>query len=46
MSDRKSQTVEERVVALLKANRKDLLAFVRAVEALVPPDGDVAGFLD
>jgi len=46
MSDRKSQTVEERVVALLKANRKDLRAFVRAVEALVPPDGDVAGFLD
>jgi tetratricopeptide (TPR) repeat protein len=34
------------VVALLKANRKDLRAFVRAVEALVPPDGDVAGFLD
>ena len=46
MSDRKSPTVEERVVALLKANRKDLRAFVRAVEALVPPDGDVAGFLD
>ena len=46
MNDRNSQTVEERVVALLKANRKDLRAFVRAVEALVPPDGDVAGFLD
>jgi len=46
MSDRKSQTVEERVVALLKANRKDLRAFVRAVEALAPADGDVAGFLD
>jgi len=46
MNDRKSQTIEERVVALLKANRKDLRAFVRAVEALVPPDGDVAGFLD
>ena len=46
MSDRNSQTVEERVVALLKANRKDLRAFVRAVEVLVPPDGDVAGFLD
>jgi tetratricopeptide (TPR) repeat protein len=46
MSDRKGQTVEERVVALLKANRKDLRAFVRAVEALSPPDGDVAGFLD
>jgi len=46
MSDRKSQTVEERVVALVKANRKDLRGFVRAVEALVPPDGDVAGFLD
>jgi len=46
MNDRNSQTVEERVVALLKANRKDLRAFVRAVEALVPSDGDVAGFLD
>ena len=46
MRDEKSQTTEERVVALLKANRKDLRAFVRAVEALVPPDGDVAGFLD
>ena len=46
MSDRNSQTIEERVVALLKANRKDLRAFVRAVEALAPPDGDVAGFLD
>ena len=46
MSDRRSPTVEERVVALLKANRKDLRAFVRAVEALSPPDGDVAGFLD
>jgi tetratricopeptide (TPR) repeat protein len=46
MSDRKGQTVEEHVVALLKANRKDLRAFVRAVEALAPPDGDVAGFLD
>ena len=46
MNDRNSHTVEERVVALLKANRKDLRAFVRAVEALVPPDGDVAGFLD
>lgn len=46
MSDRKVLTVEERVVALLKANRKDLRAFVRAVEALAPPDGDVAGFLD
>jgi len=46
MSDRNSQTIEERVVALLKANRKDLRAFVRAVEALVPPDDDVAGFLD
>ena len=46
MNDRKSQTIEERVVALLKANRKDLRAFVRAVEALAPPDGDVAGFLD
>jgi len=46
MSDRKGPTVEERVVALLKANRKDLRAFVRAVEALAPPDGDVAGFLD
>ena len=46
MNDRNSQTVEERVVALLKANRKDLRAFVRAVEALVPADGDVAGFLD
>ncbi|MCX6085048.1 MAG: hypothetical protein NTX94_01225, partial [Caldiserica bacterium] len=46
MRDGKSQTIEERVVALLKANRKDLRAFVRAVEALVPPDGDVAGFLD
>ncbi len=46
MSDGKSQTIEERVVALLKANRKDLRAFVRAVEALAPPDGDVAGFLD
>jgi tetratricopeptide (TPR) repeat protein len=46
MRDGKSQTIEERVVALLKANRKDLQGFVRAVEALVPPDGDVAGFLD
>lgn len=46
MSDRTGQTVEERVVALLKANRRDLRAFVRAVEALVPPDGDIAGFLD
>jgi tetratricopeptide (TPR) repeat protein len=46
MRDGKSQTIEERVVALLKANRKDLCAFVRAVEALVPPDGDVASFLD
>ena len=46
MSDRNSQTIEDRVVALLKANRKDLRAFVRAVEALAPPDGDVAGFLD
>ena len=46
MGERKSQTIEERVVALLKANRKDLPAFVRAVEALAPPDGDVAGFLD
>jgi tetratricopeptide (TPR) repeat protein len=46
MSDRESQTIEERVVALLKVNRKDLRAFVRAVEALAPPDGDVAGFLD
>lgn len=46
MNDRNSQTVEERVVALLKANYKDLRAFVRAVEALVPADGDVAGFLD
>ena len=46
MNDRNSQTIEERVVALLKANRKDLRAFVRAVEALAPPDGDVAGFLD
>ena len=46
MRDEKSQTTEERVVALLKANRKDLRAFVRAVEALVPPDGDVASFLD
>ncbi|MCX6083791.1 MAG: hypothetical protein NT102_02340 [Caldiserica bacterium] len=46
MSDRESQTIEEHVVALLKANRKDLRAFVRAVEALAPPDGDVAGFLD
>ena len=46
MSDRNSQTIEERVVALLKANSKDLRAFVRAVEALVPPDGDVAGFLN
>ena len=46
MSDRNSQTIEERVVALLKANRKDLRAFVCAVEALAPPDGDVAGFLD
>ena len=44
MSDRTSQTIEERVVALLKANRRDLRAFVRAVEALAPPDGDVAGF--
>jgi len=46
MSDRKGPTVEERVVALLKANRKDLRVFVRAVEALAPPDSDVAGFLD
>ncbi|RIE05876.1 hypothetical protein [Candidatus Cryosericum terrychapinii] len=46
MSDRESQTIEKRVVALLKANRKDLRAFVRAVEALAPPEGDVAGFLD
>lgn len=46
MSDRNSRMIEERVVALLKANRKDLRAFVRAVEALVPVDGDVAGFLD
>jgi tetratricopeptide (TPR) repeat protein len=46
MSDRTSQTVKERVVALLKANRRDLRAFVRAVEALAPPDGDIAGFLD
>ncbi|MEN6388602.1 MAG: hypothetical protein ABFD13_06915 [Candidatus Cryosericum sp.] len=46
MGDRKSQTVEERVVALLKANRRDLRAFVHAVEALAPQDGDVAGFLD
>ena len=46
MSEGKSQTVEERVVALLKANRKDLRVFVRAVEALAPADGDVAGFLD
>lgn len=46
MGERKSQTIEERVVALLKANRKDLPAFVRAVEALALPDGDVAGFLD
>jgi len=46
MGDKKSQTVEERVVALLKVNRKDLRTFVRAVEALAPQDGDVAGFLD
>jgi tetratricopeptide (TPR) repeat protein len=46
MSDRKGPTVEERVVALLKTNRKDMRAFVRAVEALAPPDSDVAGFLD
>jgi len=32
--------------ALLKANRRDLRAFVHAVEALAPQDGDVAGFLD
>lgn len=46
MGDRDSQTIQERVVALLKVNRKDLRAFVGAVEALAPPDGDVAGFLD
>ncbi len=46
MSDRTQQSIEERVVALLKANHRDLHAFVRAVEELVPPDGDVAAFLD
>ncbi|MHB8070606.1 MAG: tetratricopeptide repeat protein [Candidatus Cryosericum sp.] len=46
MSDRTGQSIEERVVALLKVNHKDLRAFVRAVEALAPSDGDVATFLD
>jgi tetratricopeptide (TPR) repeat protein len=46
MSDRTGQSIEERVVALLKANHRDLRAFVRAVEALAPADGDVAAFLD
>jgi tetratricopeptide (TPR) repeat protein len=46
MSDRTGQSIEERVVALLKANHRDLRAFMRAVEALAPADGDVAAFLD
>jgi tetratricopeptide (TPR) repeat protein len=46
MRDAKNQTVEDRLVGLLKLNRKDLKGFVRSVEKLVPPEGDVAGFLD
>ena len=46
MSDRTGRNIEERVVALLKANHRDLRAFVRAVEGLTPADGDVATFLD
>lgn len=46
MRDMRNQTVEERVVGLLKLNRKDLRTFVHSVESLVPPDGDAAAFLD
>lgn len=46
MGDKKGQTTEERVASLLKANHKDLRAFVRAVEALAPQDGDTPAFLD
>jgi hypothetical protein len=46
MSDRTGRSIEDRVVALLKANHRDLRSFVRAVEALVPVGGEVAAFLD
>ena len=46
MSDGTGRSVEERVAALLKANHRNLHAFVSAVEALTPADGDAAGFLD
>jgi tetratricopeptide (TPR) repeat protein len=46
MSDRTGRSIEDRVVALLKANHRDLRSFVRAVEALVPVGADVAAFLD
>jgi len=46
MSDRTGRSIEDRVVALLKANHRDLRSFVRAVEGLAPVDGDVAAFLE
>jgi tetratricopeptide (TPR) repeat protein len=46
MGDTRVPSTDEKVVALLKASRRNMRSFVHGVEALAPADGDVAGFLD
>ncbi len=46
MGDTRVQSTDEKVVALLKASRRNMRSFVHGVEALAPAGGDVAGFLD